>query len=131
LGRDRAGLDYRPARFRTPSSISSSAARSIQDVRETELGARRIAIEELVPLFWEAPGLASAFGRSGEYRLRGLEEVALPYQEVRLPNVPGLKNRLLLRRAWVSASVDALEQLKSQLVVARELLPGVEATAIQ
>jgi len=101
---------------------------TLEDVRETELGARRIAMEELVPLFWEAPGLASAFGRSGEYRLRGLEDVPLAHRAVRLPNVAGLKNRLLLRRAWVAASVESLEQLKAELARAEELLSEVEAT---
>jgi hypothetical protein len=95
----------------------------VEDVRETEPGARRIAMGELVPLFWEAPGLASAFGRSGEYRLRGLEDIPLVNQAIRLPNRAGLKNRLLLRRAWVAASVESLEQFLEELVRAEELLP--------
>jgi hypothetical protein len=42
---------------------------------ESVLGARRIAMEELVPLFWEASGLESAFGRSVEYQRRALEKL--------------------------------------------------------
>ncbi len=45
---------------------------------ESVLGARCIAMEELVPFFWEASGLESAFGRSVEYQrraLRGLEQL--------------------------------------------------------
>ncbi len=34
----------------------------VEDVRETELGARRIAAEVIMPLFWEEADLASARG---------------------------------------------------------------------
>lgn len=94
----------------------------IEDVLDGEMGARRIATEEIVPLFWVSPELESALGRSGEYRRRGLEKVALPSRTIRLENVSGLKNRLLLRRAWVVSAQNAIDRLRGHLEVTLEML---------
>lgn len=94
----------------------------IEDVLDGELGARRIAVEEIVPLFWGSPELASAIGRSVEYRRRGLDDSALPSRPIQLQNVEGLKVRLLFRRAWVVSSLNAIERLRADLNMASELV---------
>ena len=94
----------------------------IEDVHDSEWGARRLATEEIVPLFWGSPDLASSLGRSGEYRRRGLEKTALTSRTIQLQNVDGLRNRLLLRRAWVISSLEAIERLRADLEAALELL---------
>ncbi len=93
-----------------------------EDVRDSEMGARRVAAEEIMPLFWESPDLAASLGRSGEFRRRGLEQTPLPSHAIRLENPPGLKNRLLLRRAWVTASSEGVAELLATLDEARALL---------
>lgn len=112
------------------AALLGNLAARVEDVRETELGARRIAMEELVPLFWEAPGLSSAFGRSVEYQQRGLDSIPLATRPVRLPNPVGLKNRLLLRRAWVASALRGLEQLDAEFERAEELLREVEVGGV-
>ena len=102
----------------------------IEDVQDGELGARRIATEDIVPLFWESPELASSLGRSGEFRRRGLDPSPLPTRTIRLENVDGLKNRLLLRRAWVAASLRAIDRLRTDLHEALELLERERAAGV-
>ncbi len=109
-------------RDRSLERILGNVRPQIEDVLDGELGARRLATEEIVPLFWESPELASSLGRSSEYRRRGLEKTALLSRPIQLQNVAGLKNRLLFRRAWVSASLDTIDQLRADLEVALELL---------
>lgn len=110
------------ARDRRLERVLGNLGAQIDDLRDDELGARRLATEEIVPLFWDSPEIESALGRSGEYRRRGLDEVALPSRTIRLQNVAGLKNRLLLRRAWVASSLLAIDQLLVDLDLALELL---------
>lgn len=112
------------ARLRDPrlKRILGNVPSQVEDVLDGELGARRLAAEEIVPLFWESPELSSSFGRSGEFRRRGLERSALPTRTIRLENVPGLKNRLLLRRAWIDASLNSIERLRTGLREGLELL---------
>lgn len=112
------------SRLRDPrlTRILGNLKPQIEDVTDSEMGARRLATDEIVPLFWESPELASAIGRSGEFRERGLEPVALPTRTIRLRNVDGLRNRLLLRRAWISSSLNAIDRLRADLHEALELL---------
>ena len=94
----------------------------VEDIREDELGARTIAHEYLLPLFWEDDGLTPALGRSNEYHARGLTEVALPTVSVQLPNVPELKNILTIRYAWIDSAIRELDMLRVDLVRAADLL---------
>lgn len=112
------------SRLRNPrlTRILGNLKPQIEDVRDGESGARRLAMEEIVPLFWESPELASAIGRSGEYRRRGMEPMALPSRTIRLRNVDGLRNRLLLRRAWIDSSLTAIDRLRTDLLEALKLL---------
>ncbi|MFQ5691169.1 MAG: hypothetical protein ACE5HQ_12965, partial [Gemmatimonadota bacterium] len=55
------------------------------------------------------------FGRT---RRTGARPKAKPSQV----NVRGLKNRLLLRRAWVISSLEAIDRLRTDLNEALELL---------
>lgn len=109
-------------RDRRLKRILSNFAAQYEDIREGELGARRLAMEEIVPLFWGNPGLASSLGRSGEYRRRGLEEIPLPSRPIQLEKVNGLKNRLLLRRAWVVSVHQSIDRLRADLDVAVQLI---------
>jgi hypothetical protein len=117
-----AGGGLSRIRDRRLQRILGNVGALVEDVQDGERGARRLAMEELVPLFWDSPDLASAIGRSGEYRERGLADTALPTREIRLPNVPGLTNRLLLRRAWVASSIRSIERLQADLEEALRLL---------
>jgi hypothetical protein len=69
--------------------ILGNVGAQIEDVLDSELGARRLSTEVLVPLFWDSPDLASSLGRSGEFRRRGLENSALASRTIRLQDVPG------------------------------------------
>jgi hypothetical protein len=94
----------------------------VEDVRESELGARRVAAEVIMPLFWEEADLASALGRGREFRGRGLAQTHLPSRPIRIRNAAGLKNRLLLRLGWVHGSVGSLDDLRADMVSALDLL---------
>jgi hypothetical protein len=94
----------------------------VQDVRETELGARHVAAEVIMPLFWEEAALASALGRGREFRGRGLAKTQLTSRPIRIRNAAGLKNRLLLRLGWVDGSVGSLDDLRTDMVLALDLL---------
>ncbi|MFV1988844.1 MAG: hypothetical protein ACC682_16350 [Gemmatimonadota bacterium] len=116
------------SRLRDPrlKQILGNFEAQAENIREGELGARRLAMEEIVPLFWETPDLASSFGRAVEYRRRGLENTPLPSRPIQIQNVAGLKNRLLLRRAWVDSSLRSIEQLRVDLEAALELLRAAD-----
>jgi hypothetical protein len=94
----------------------------VEDIREDELGARAIAHEYLLPLFWDDDGLTPALGRSNEYHARGLTEVTLPTVPVQLRNIPELKNILMLRFAWIDSAIRELDLLRADLVRASDLL---------
>ena len=94
----------------------------VEDVRESELGARRVAAEVIMPLFWEEAALASALGRGREFRGRGLAKTQLTSRTIRIRNAAGLKNRLLLRLGWVDGSVGSLDDLRTDMVLALDLL---------
>jgi len=92
------------------------------DVVDGELGARRLATEELVPLFWDTPELESALGRSVDYRARGLGDAPIETRDIRIPKPAGLKNRLLLRRAWIASTVRSIDRVRASLDEALVLL---------
>ena len=84
------------SRLRDPQlkRILGNTQAQVEDARETELGARRVAAEVIMPLFWQEPELASSLARGREFRGRGR----------------------------VDGSVGALHDLRQDLALAVELL---------
>ena len=116
----RGGLSQ--LRDRQLQSILAEFRTVVEDIREDELGARRAAHQEILPLLWEDDEITPVFGRVNEYYSRGLEQTPLASSPVRITNAPGISNRLSLRRAWLISALRELEGLKSSLELAHQLL---------
>lgn len=92
-----------------------------QDLQEEEEQARAIAHESLLESLWNQESLRSALYSGGIYYQPPNSRPALPTSSSNIRIPPGMSNRLLFRRAWLSSALGEIEGLRRDLEAVREL----------
>lgn len=94
----------------------------VDDLREDEINARRIAHDVVLPLFYDDPDIESVFYLTNDYYAEDFGTSPLRSKPISLRNAQGLINRLLIRRAWLDSVTREIDDLVASLEVGAQLL---------
>ena len=98
----------------------------VDDLREDEINARRIAHDVVLPLFYDDPDIESVFYLANDYFAEDFGRSPLRSKPINLRNAPGLTNRLLIRRAWLDSVTREIDDLLASLEMGAQLLRDEE-----